>query len=151
LSEGWHEVEHDLRYKFKEDWDGADWASRAFNGVFAALETSEWTMLKILDDQSYYHYKMKNWKAMLRAKFRLRFSSQNLSSYIEEWLNNSPEDAKKLYRADRGQILSYIVSLGKVPLTLDNIIHVYNMKVIGNEEIMKAMPKYLERIVISRV
>ncbi len=46
LSEGWHEVEHDLRYKAKQDWIGNDVESRKLNGIYATLETSEWTMIK---------------------------------------------------------------------------------------------------------
>lgn len=48
FSEGWHEVEHDLRYKCKSDWEGLGIQSRKLNGVYAALETSEWTMVKFL-------------------------------------------------------------------------------------------------------
>ena len=34
LSEGWHEVEHDLRYKCKEDWDEFKEESRLLNGIY---------------------------------------------------------------------------------------------------------------------
>jgi ppGpp synthetase/RelA/SpoT-type nucleotidyltranferase len=50
LSEGWHEVEHDLRYKRKADWAECDDLSRGLNGVLATLETAEWSMRKIFDD-----------------------------------------------------------------------------------------------------
>ena len=40
FSEGWHEIEHDLRYKCKSDWDGFDEESRRLNGVYASLETN---------------------------------------------------------------------------------------------------------------
>ena len=73
FSEGWHEVEHDLRYKCKPDWVGYDDQSRRLNGVYASLETSEWTMIKIFEELSYNHYKNRDWSAMFRQKFRLRF------------------------------------------------------------------------------
>ena len=38
FSEGWHEVEHDLRYKYKSDWDDEIEMSRDLNGIFAMLE-----------------------------------------------------------------------------------------------------------------
>lgn len=50
FSEGWHEVEHDLRYKCKNDWNGNDQYSRRLNGVYASLETNEWTMIQIFDE-----------------------------------------------------------------------------------------------------
>ena len=41
FSEGWHEVEHDFRYKCKEDWVGYEFYSRTLNGVIATLENAE--------------------------------------------------------------------------------------------------------------
>lgn len=38
LSEGWHEVEHDLRYKCKEEWNEFKEESRLLNGIYATLE-----------------------------------------------------------------------------------------------------------------
>ena len=73
FSEGWHEVEHDLRYKCKTDWESYDYESRLLNGVYASLETNEWTMLQIFDNLSYKHYKNREWVAMIKQKFRLRF------------------------------------------------------------------------------
>lgn len=39
LSEGWHEVDHDLRYKSKSNWINQGDLSRALNGIMATLET----------------------------------------------------------------------------------------------------------------
>ena len=33
FSEGWHEVEHDLRYKCKDDWEGCELYSHTLNGI----------------------------------------------------------------------------------------------------------------------
>lgn len=44
FSEGWHEVEHDLRYKCRSDWEGCSTYSRKLNGILATLETAEWSM-----------------------------------------------------------------------------------------------------------
>ena len=49
LSEGWHEVEHDLRYKCKDDWTEYLEESRLLNGIYATLESSEWSMLTLFD------------------------------------------------------------------------------------------------------
>ncbi|MCO4883527.1 hypothetical protein, partial [Paraburkholderia caribensis] len=50
LSEGWHEVEHDLRYKCKSHWDQQQDLSRTLNGVIATLETAEWSMTRVFDE-----------------------------------------------------------------------------------------------------
>jgi putative GTP pyrophosphokinase len=151
LSEGWHEVEHDLRYKFPEDWANLDWASRAFNGVFASLETSEWTMLKILDDQAHLNYKNGNWPAMIRSKFRLRFSDHNLDAVLSDWLDDYPEDAKKLYRSSREEMIDYILCIGNIPITMNNLIYLYNIRCTKNIKIIDVTPKYLLRLVESRL
>ncbi len=101
FSEGWHEVEHDLRYKSKDDWIGNEAESRLLNGVLAALESSEWTMIKIFDELAYKHYKSKSWTPMLRQKLRLRFSDERLSDEIIFILDNDADLAKKIYRTDR--------------------------------------------------
>lgn len=58
LSEGWHEVEHDLRYKCKEEWNNFQEESRLLNGIYATLESSEWAMLTLFEKLSYSQYKM---------------------------------------------------------------------------------------------
>lgn len=45
FSEGWHEVEHDIRYKSLADWKEHPELSRNLNGVFATLETCDWAIL----------------------------------------------------------------------------------------------------------
>lgn len=150
LSEGWHEVEHDLRYKFPSDWDGVDWASRAFNGVFAALETSEWTMLKIIDDQAHTHYKNMQWASMLRSKFRLRFSDQSLDNELKNWLDSDLNAAKKLFRSDREALIAYILSLGPLPITISNLLYIYNFATIKNSDVLKCTPRFLIRLLESR-
>lgn len=150
LSEGWHEVEHDLRYKFPDDWLNQDWASRAFNGVFAGLETSEWTMLKLLDDQAHVNYKIGNWPAMIRSKFRLRFSDHSLDQTLIDWLNNSPADAKALFRTNREDMISNILAIGNIPITMNNLLYLHNIRVAKNKEILQVTPKFLMRLVESR-
>ena len=59
LSEGWHEVEHDLRYKCKEEWNEFKEESRLLNGIYATLESSEWSMLTLFDRLSYSQYEIR--------------------------------------------------------------------------------------------
>ncbi|WP_202796549.1 hypothetical protein, partial [Thermophagus xiamenensis] len=44
LSEGWHEVDHSLRYKCKDDWKDYPDQERLLNGIYAALETNDSTL-----------------------------------------------------------------------------------------------------------
>jgi putative GTP pyrophosphokinase len=82
LSEGWHEVDHDLRYKCKMEWNEHSDISRTFNGVYATLVTSDWSIITIFEQLAYRHYKKQNWIAMLRNKFRLRFIEETIDPRI---------------------------------------------------------------------
>ena len=62
--EGWHEIEHDMRYKsFLSDdefWKGSEELSRVLNCILANLELSDWSLVQLFDQLSYNHYKRGN-------------------------------------------------------------------------------------------
>lgn len=151
LSEGWHEVEHDLRYKQKEHWEGSDDLSRALNGIVAALETSEWGMRKIFDDLAYRHYKKKNWEAMLNLKFRMRVSL-GLDERLKAIFDEDNEVAKKFLRMDRAKVmLAYSERYISIPLTLANIIYILNSIGGISERISLITPSVISRISVEDV
>lgn len=141
LSEGWHEVEHDLRYKFKDDWKGHSEEDRKLNGVYASLETSEWTMLQIFQSISYKHYKEKNWEAMFRHHFRMKISNFELEPQLDGIFNSDIEIAKKFFKLDRSNLIAEMYRKKySHPLTLNNIIYFANIIFIDNEKIKGITP-----------
>lgn len=141
LSEGWHEVDHDLRYKSKSSWDHQDDLSRALNGILATIQTSEWTMRKIFDDLAYRHYKNKNWSAMLHNKVRMR-TPPELSAPILEYLDKNPAYAKEVLRINRKEVIYTISkSTPAIPLKLDNILFTWNNISTKDEFILSITPK----------
>ncbi|WP_226684264.1 RelA/SpoT domain-containing protein [Shewanella indica] len=144
LSEGWHEVEHDFRYKCIDDWSNYDVESRKLNGVYASLETSEWTMLKIFDELAYGHYKNKSWESMLRQKLRLRTENSYLSSDISKIFNEEPDVGKMFYRLDRSSLISMLAKLDwEYPMTIDNIVYLSNLAFIKSEKIHNVTPNFI--------
>lgn len=140
FSEGWHEVEHDLRYKCKSDWIDHDYQSRKLNGVYASLETSEWTMIKIFDELAYSHYKKNEWSAMFRQKFRLRFVDSSLNSDLENVFVDK-ELVKRFFRLDRSKMIMELSRRGfYYPLSLSNFIYFANIIKIKDERILKITP-----------
>ncbi|WP_455864734.1 RelA/SpoT family protein [Pantoea agglomerans] len=140
LSEGWHEVDHDLRYKCNEDWIDNQDLSRALNGIYASLETSDWSMLKLFEDLAYKHYKGQKWNAMIRHKFRLRFTGA-LSENIAEIISTQ-ELGKKVYRINRDDFLRKIFTYQlNIPINMNNIIYLCNLFYLQNEEIQKLTPQ----------
>ncbi|WP_137818403.1 RelA/SpoT family protein [Pseudomonas sp. 2FG] len=140
LSEGWHEVEHDLRFKCKEDWENHTDLDRALNGIYASLETSDWSMLKLLEDLAYRHYKSSEWTQMLRAKFRLR-SNGVINSGITAVLNEDTSIGKLLYRVDRTKLMEKLANNRiSLPITPDNIVFLCNFYFVKSEKITALTP-----------
>lgn len=148
FSEGWHEIEHDVRYKSNTDWTKHKDLSRTLNGTLATLENCEWTILKILDCLSYEQYKQGSWAEMLKNKMRIRLADDSLDVELGKLINEKNDIAKLLFRIDRADFLKYLASdgVGRIPLTINNIIYIINLKYLQNEEILSITPLALKRI-----
>jgi ppGpp synthetase/RelA/SpoT-type nucleotidyltranferase len=142
FSEGWHEVEHDLRYKCKEDWEDHQEFSRVLNGIYATLETSEWSMLKLFDSISYKDYNNNKWDSMLRNKFRLRFTNTMLNPDLIAIFNSKPDVVKEIFKTNRNRVLTSLYEKKiKVPLTISNLVFIINHLELRNDDISKKTPK----------
>ena len=136
FSEGWHEVEHDLRYKCKEDWDGCEPYSRVLNGVIATLETAEWNMKSLFDQMARVNFQNKNFRAMLRNKMRLRIMGEDLSANIQEYLLQHPNVAENILNAERFVIILTLLNHQKpIELTYDNLLFLINRIEMNNQEL----------------
>lgn len=141
LSEGWHEVEHDMRYKFNSDWTNSPAEYRRLNGVYAAIETNEWTMIQILEDVAYHQYKERNWESMLRQKLRLRIHDFTIGDEITNLFNNDIELAKSFFRLDRDALIERLYTLNyDYPLKLKNLILFANVVFIKDKRILDLTP-----------
>lgn len=151
LSEGWHEVDHDLRYKCPQDWKDSSDLARNFNGILATLETSEYAILRLFDQLSYRHFKSQDIVALMRTKFRLRLKSYTLSENISPLLKNGL--LKEFYKVDRTEVVNYLFDCGPiVPLTIDTLIFLVNYRFIKNQELLAQTPQVLiQELEISNV
>ena len=142
FSEGWHEVEHDLRYKCREDWEGCEPYSRALNGVIATLETAEWNMKALFADMARHNFRHSNFSAMLRNKFHLKFRSDSLSEYLEDYLKAERHLAEAVLNADR-LIVVYTVLTHKADfnLTYDNLLFLVNRIEMMDPDLMAMEPE----------
>jgi ppGpp synthetase/RelA/SpoT-type nucleotidyltranferase len=144
LSEGWHEVDHLMRYKCKVDWEPLQTEGRMLNGIYATLETNDQVLKVLFDDISYQHYKAKKWEAMLRNKLRLRFLLKDLDAGIIGYLNEKPEIGKKIFKLNRNKLLkTYIDSTLSFPVTFDNWMYFINYCFIQDEFITSKTPTVL--------
>lgn len=144
FSEGWHEVEHDLRYKCKDDsmWNYCKEESRALNGIYASLETTEASMRSMFDNIAYKNFKHHDWAAMLRNKLCIRFEDNELSEEISSLLSrNDSKIGKEIYKFRRVDIFSLLRSLpGRMPRKMDNIVFLINRATIKDKNIISLEP-----------
>lgn len=142
FSEGWHEIEHDLRYKCKDDWESHKDLNRALNGFIATLETCDWAVTKLFEELAWRHYKEKEWLPMLRAKFRLRWQSQDLDSNIVNLLNEDDELSKLIFRVDRHKLLSKILENRiDLPITPSNLVYLSNYLFVKSDCLTDISPR----------
>ena len=137
FSEGWHEVEHDLRYKCEEDWEGCDFFSRQLNGVIATLETAQWSMGAIFHEMAQKNLVNGNYHAMLRNKLLLRFADDDLSEPLKAYLDTHEDIARQLYQTDRMVFLMALLNHeNPIPLLYDNAVFLINRIDIMDNGIM---------------
>ena len=152
FSEGWHEVEHDLRYKCKNDWKGYETQSRTLNGIIATLETAEWTMKSLFHEMATKNYLFGNYRAMLRNKMRLRLTNDDFSPAVTEFLQQHPDIAEAVLKTDR---MIFVFTLlhhrQHLPLTFDNVLFLMNrieflnpeLKMLETPETRQIMDEFL--------
>lgn len=131
LSEGWHEVEHDLRYKTRNEawWENCKEESRQLNGIYATLESSESALSKLISGIAYKNYKSNEWDAMIRNHFRLRFNEYVLPQGYIDFLNGHVDVARKCFRLDRSELIQWLWEITTpVPLSTEMALCIINRK-----------------------
>lgn len=151
LSEGWHEVEHDLRYKFKTDWTGHESESRLLNGIYASLESNENAMEMLFERKARSHYRAGQWEAMLRNHLRLRLADSRLSDDIARIFDTDRNAAKPFLREGRENLIKILFSQNhKYEVSYNNLVYLINrMQKRPNEEIIGLEPERIKEIMDS--
>ncbi len=141
--EGWHEVEHDLRYKYQDIWEGATYKkySRQLNSIIATLELCDDSMITTLENFSHELYREERWDEMLRMHYRIRMTDQELYPELYEVFSaDSKAYGKKLYKCSREKLILQLANIRRViPISVNMVVAVLNDTVFhdGSETYMK--------------
>ena len=147
LSEGWHEIDHSLRYKSKDEWSKYSEKERLLNGIYANLEVNDLAMKSLFSELAYQHFKEKNWEAMLRNKYRLKFQSTALKNELKQLLNDNPTIAKQLLKADRINVINELSKFEiSFPMNFTNIIYFINHIELKNNKITDLTPGLIKNL-----
>lgn len=148
LSEGWHEIDHNLRYKSNDEWKNHSEKERLLNGIYANLEVNDLAMKSLFNDLAYQHFKEKNWEGMLRNKYRLKFQLSGLKQELKQILNEQPQVAKQLFKADRFDVICRLSKIEvPLPINFNNIVYLVNHIELKNEDITNMTPDLIKSYV----
>ena len=138
--EGWHEVEHDMRYKGEELWSHYPGFSRYFNSILATLELCDKSMVTLFEDLGHALYKSGRWSDMIKSHFRLKLGEAQLYPEVEQILNedmsSSDNLAKRIFRTPRPILIGQLLSRTRhVPINVNTIIALLNESVFHDDRL----------------
>ncbi|HCH81720.1 MAG TPA: hypothetical protein DE316_01410 [Eubacterium sp.] len=142
--EGWHEIEHDMRYKGSAFGIGNEALARKMNSILATFELCDDSIVGLLEDLGHQHYKDKKWNDMLRCHYRLKFENEPLHPYIEELFDEDTELAKIFYKFKRPGAIEQLwmdTSEKGIELTVNNIVRIVNQIGPDDERLNEAFKK----------
>lgn len=148
FSEGWHEIEHDFRYKCLSDWDKNEDLSRTLNGIFATLDNCDWTISSLLTQVAYRHYKAGEWIPMLKNTFRIRILDADGMDDILQYFTENKEVAKAFFRLEREDFLVWLSDINiKIPLKLKNIVLLANLYSVKDSYLEEITPDFIKDMI----
>lgn len=129
--EGWHEIEHDMRYKGEELWSHFPAFSRYLNSILATLELCDKSMVTLFEDLGHALYKSGRWSDMIKSHFRLKLGEAQMYPEVEELLNDDMEQvenlAKRIYKTSKQALVDQLLKRSrKIPINVNTIIALLN-------------------------
>lgn len=150
LFEGWHEIEHEMRYKYKlgsdsketDLWTGHEDLSRVMNSIIANLELCDWSIMQIFNSIHDSQYKEKNWENAIRSKYRLRITQDPLKPEPREYLDNNPDIVAQFHDVSKRELVEILLNKKyHKELTPDRVIYLINKEIVHNEYISRLLDK----------
>lgn len=139
--EGWHEIEHDMRYKslLPDDkfWENSEDLSRILHCILANLELSDWSLVQLFEHLSYNHYQNGNWDLMLKSHFRLRMEDKEpLAPAITALFDENRRLAKQFFKCEKITLVRELLKQDYIPkITFDLIVRLLNESTVHDERI----------------
>ncbi|MCD7762612.1 MAG: hypothetical protein LUI14_05340 [Lachnospiraceae bacterium] len=145
--EGWHEIEHDMRYKGEELWNSYPGFSRYLNSILATLELCDKSMVTLFEDLGHTLYKAGRWSDMIKSHFRVKMSDVSLYPELEELLNKDLENvenlAKAIYKTPRVVLVDQLLKRSRrVPINVNTIIALLNEGVFHDSRLTTIFRKH---------
>ncbi|MDO5403801.1 MAG: hypothetical protein Q4F11_10230 [Eubacteriales bacterium] len=127
--EGWHEIEHDLRYKGSAFGIGNEVLARKMNSILATYELCDDSIVGLLEDLGHQHYKDKKWGDMIRCHYRLKLDNEKIAPEIMKIFDENTELAKCFFKFPRQKAVEQLwknTSDRGYALTVNTIVKIVN-------------------------
>ena len=139
--DGWHEIDHDMKYKGGELWEGRTSFSRYFNSILATLELCDKSLVTLFENLGHDLYKEKNWNGMMKAHYRLKMTEAPMYPEVEEILNNDHSEnniGKQLFKTKRVVLVDELLKQPRmVPININTMIALVNKAVIHDDRLTR--------------
>ncbi len=137
--EGWHEIEHDMKYKGGELWSGRTSVSRYFNSILATLELCDKSLVSLFENLGHDLYKEGNWYGMMKCHYRLKMEDRPMYPELERMLDESKGEnnlGKQLFKTNRQVVIDELLKQPRrIPINVNTIAALVNKAVIHDEKL----------------
>lgn len=137
--EGWHEIEHDMKYKGGELWSGKNSFARYFNSILATLELCDKSLVTLFENLGHDLYKEGNWAGMMKAHYRLKMEERPMYPELEELLNHDKGEnnlGKRIFKTERQVLIRELLNQPRrIPINVNTIAALLNQAVIHDERL----------------
>ena len=130
--EGWHEIEHDMRYKGEELWEQYPGFSRYFNSILATLELCDKSIVRLFEDLGHDLYKSGQWLDMIRSHFRIKLTDTPMYPELEAILDEDQQQninslAKRIYKTPKKVLVDQLLKrVRRIPINVNTIVALLN-------------------------
>ena len=136
--EGWHEIEHDMRYKYTKMWehDESKHYARKLNSVLATLELCDDSIISMLEEMGHTYYKEKDWNSMIRCHYHLKTTQDEIHPELQEILDEDMSIGKFIYKLERADFIMTLMDCYKdIELSINSIIGIINENFLHNKDV----------------
>ncbi len=148
--EGWHEIEHDMRYKGEELWLNYQGFSRYLNSILATLELCDKSMVTLFENLGHNLYKSGRWSDMVKSHFRVKMADAVMYPEVKELLDKDQDQqdhsnslAKRIYKTDRLILIDQLLKRSRrVPINVNTIIALLNEAVFHDSRLTAIFRKH---------
>ncbi len=139
--EGWHEIEHDMRYKGEELWKDYPGFSRFFNSILATLELCDKSMVSLFEDLGHELYKSGNWTDMIRSHFRIKMDTTPMYPRVVQILDEDQKTtvdsiAKRIFKTSKPALIGlFLKKTRRIPINVNTVIALLNEGIFHHPEL----------------